>query len=283
MSAIADIFYVYLILIIVLLRRVGWACKDFCMWLHFYKYCFCCALILMPNILHAARLDISRIKRENEFSVTVGAYYQTGLNATRTHQTDFKSGNIDADSFNLSYTPTENLSLVFTTANNYSDAAVGAQYKLIKTHALKLTATADYGFAWTHNASDDDRLGNNNVLFGLRVDGVAGAFQWATSVRGQYVWDTPDDFWNIKLVAQAMYYFVPDLAVQLEFDFDFLQINLRDMMYDKTLIAGLVYNFTPTVAINPYAQYHFRTAEYETNFVSYYDYFQIGISLSAQF
>ena len=70
----------------------------------------------MPNVLHAARLDISRIKRENEFSVTVGTHYQTGLNAARTHQTDFKSGNIDADSFNLSYTPTENLSLVFTTA-----------------------------------------------------------------------------------------------------------------------------------------------------------------------
>lgn len=258
-------------------------CQDFFMWLRFYKYCFYCALVLMPSVLHAARLDISRIKRENEFSVTVGTYYQTGLNSTHTRQTDFKSGNIYADSFNLSYTPTENLSLVFTTGNDYSNAAVGAQYKLIKTHALKLTATADYGFAWTNNASDDSRLGNNNVLAGLRVDGVVGAFQWATSVRGQYVWDTPDDFWNIKLVAQVMYYFVADLAGQVEFDFDFLQINLNDVMYDKTLTAGLVYNFTQAVAVNPYVQYHFRTAEYETNFVSYYDYFQIGVSLSAQF
>lgn len=253
------------------------------MCLRFYKYCFCGALVLMTGASYAARLDISRVKRENEFSVTVGTYYQTGLNATRTRQTDFQSGNIEADSFNLSYTPTENLSLVFTTSNDYSDAAVGAQYKLIKSDAFKLTATADYGFAWMHNADNDNRLGNNNVLSGFRVDGVVGAFQWATSVRAQYVWDVPDDFWNIKLVTQAMYYFVPDLAVQLEFDFDFLQINLNDVMYDKTLTLGLVYNFTKSVAVNPYLEYHFRTAEYETDFVSYYDYFQIGVSLSAQF
>lgn len=238
---------------------------------------------MLPVVGRAARLDISRIKRQDEFSVTVGAYYQTGLNATNTHQTDFSAGNIDADSFDLSYTPTENLSLIFTTSNDYADAQAGVQYKLIARHLIKLTAVADYGFAWTHNAATDNRLGNNNVLAGLRVDGVAGPFQWAVSARGQYVWMTPRDFWNIKLVAQVMYYFLPDLATQLEFDFDFLQINLSDVMYDKTLTAGLVYNFTKNISVNPYAEYHFHTADYQTNYVSYYDYFQIGLSLSAQF
>lgn len=238
---------------------------------------------MMPIASYAARLDISRIKRENEFSVTVGTYYQTGLNAAQTHQTDFKSGSINTDSFDLSFTPTENLSLVFTTSNNYADAAAGVQYKLIKYDSLKLTATADYGFAFFHDAANDARLGDNNVLAGLRIDGVAGVFQWATSARVQYVWAAPDDFYNIKLVAQAMYYFVPDLAAQLEFDFDFLQINLDDVMYDKTLIVGLVYNFTRSVAVNPFVEYHFRTARLQTDYVSYYDYFQVGVQLSAQF
>ncbi len=240
-------------------------------------------MVLLPVASYAARLDISRIKRQDEFSVTVGTYYQTGMNATNTHQTDFASGHIDADSFDLSYTPTENISLVFTTSNDYADAALGVQYKLIKRQSIKLTAVADYGFAWMHNAATDNRLGNNNVLAGLRVDGVMGDFQWATSVRGQYVWMVPHDFWNIKLVAQAMYYFFPDLAAQLEFDFDFLQINLNDVMYDKTLNLGLVYNFTKSISVNPYIEYHFHTADYKTNYVSYYDYFQIGVSLSAQF
>jgi len=265
-------------------RPVAWggaACKNFFMRKRFYKYCF--VLAFMPAASHAARLDISRIKRENEFSVTVGAYYETGLNATATHQTDFKSGQIDTDSFDLSYTPTENLSLVFTTSNNYADAAVGVQYKLIKYDSIKLTAMADYGFAWSHDAVTDNRLGNNNVLAGLRVDGVAGAFQWGASARMQYVWAQARDFYNIKLVAQAMYYFVPDLAVQVEFDFDFLQINLSDVLYDKTLTAGLVYNFTRAVSVNPFVEYHFRTAEYQTDYMSYYDYFQIGVALSAQF
>lgn len=257
------------------------ACKNFFMHKRFYKYCL--ILAFMPVVANAARLDISRIKRENEFSVTVGAYYETGLNAARTRQTDFKSGQVDTDSFDLSYTPTENLSLVFTTSNDYADAAVGVQYKLIKYDSIKLTAIADYGFAWSHDAATDDRLGDNNVLAGMRVDGVAGAFQWGASARVQYVWAVPDDFYNIKLVAEAMYYFVPDLAVQLEFDFDFLQINLSDVLYDKTLTVGMVYNFTRAVSVNPFVEYHFRTAEYQTDYMSYYDYFQIGVALSAQF
>lgn len=249
----------------------------------FIKYCMWGLLVLLPVVGRAARLDISRIKREDEFSVTVGAYYQTGMNATNTHQTDFGAGNIDADSFDLSYTPTENISMIFTTSNDYADAAIGLQYKLIKHQSIKLTALADYGIAWTHNASTDNRLGDNNVLFGLRVDGVAGAFQWAFSVQPQYVWASPRDFWNIKSVAQMMYYFLPDLATQLEFDFDFLQINLSDVMYDKTLTVGMVYNFTKNISVNPYVEYHFHTADYQTDYVSYYDYFQIGVSLSAQF
>lgn len=248
------------------------------------RLCGCCVILAMaPVTLYAARLDISRIKRENEFSVTVGAYYQTGLNAAHTRETDFKSGSINTDSFDLSFTPTENLSLVFTTSNSYADAAAGVQYKLIKYDSLKLTATADYGFAFFHDATTDNRLGDNNVLAGLRVDGVVGAFQWAMSARVQYVWGRADDFYNIKLVAQAMYYFVPDLAGQLEFDFDFLQINLGDTLYDKTLIAGLVYNFNRSVSVNPFIEYHFRTAQYQTDYMSYYDYFQVGVQLSAQF
>ncbi len=240
---------------------------------------------LFAGAANAARLDVSRLTLQDEFSATFGAYYNTGMTDSGDSQTDFGAGRIDELGLGVAYTPTENLTLSFGVGtNNYSDSQVGMQYKLFKSAPFKLDFLANYGIAWTKSAGTDDRFGNNNAAAGFRIHGVAWEnFQWAFSAMGQYIWADPSNFWNVNLTAQAMYYFCPDIAATLQFDFNFLEIEEPKTLYDKTISAGIVYNLSSVSSINPFIEYHFHTQDYQNSYVSYYNYWQIGITLSTEF
>lgn len=245
---------------------------------------FLFALIFSPcvvSVAHAARLDISRLKQPGEFSASFGPEFITGDRAGG--QTDFAAGRIKQLSLVLNYTPTENLTLTFDTDNNYSDSEIGFEYKLIKSDTIKLNVIANYGIAWTRASDTHDRFGENNFDGGMRVHGVLCDFQWSFQAMGQFVFDDPDNFWNINLTAQAMYYFHPDIATMLEFDYNILQIARPKTLYDRAISLGIIYNFNETSSINPYIKFHFKTRDYQYQINNGNDYWKIGVQLSIEF
>lgn len=249
------------------------------------KYIFFVFCSLCVGVANAARMDVSRLTVQDEFSATFGTYFKSGFNKQGNHQTNFGAGRVDVDELVLEYTPTDAATLrVSVGENDYSDVQVGVRYKLITSKPLRLDFLADYGMAWTKDANFGNRFGNNNADAGLHVHGVVfDDWQWAFSAIGQFVLADDGNFWNINLSAELMYYLNPKLALSGEFDFNFLQIKRPDTWYDKELELGLVYNVTRHVSINPFVAYHFKTANYETDFMSYYDYWKIGVDMSAQF
>lgn len=233
--------------------------------------------------VNAARLDISRLTSDGEFSATLGAAFRSGLNSAGTHQINAKAGRIRERALDLAYTPTSDLTLVFSTNNSYSDSQLGFLYKLIKYDILKLDIMADYGIAWTKNAQTHSRYGNNNFDFGGRITGRWINWQWSFVVSPQFVWAEPANFWNINTDIQLMYYLYEELATNLKFEFDILEIQRPRTKYDKSVLLGVTYNFTHKVSAQPFVKYHFRTQEFRNTFISYYDWWEIGLNVSAQF
>lgn len=233
---------------------------------------------------NAARLDVSRITQQDEFSATFGAKFTSGLDKGGGSQTDFDAGRVDEISLDLAYTFTPNGTITFSTDNNYSDSEVGIVWKLHKTEPLKIDFISDYGIAWTKNSNSGARFGENNVDAGFRIHGVAWCdFQWALQTMGQYVWADAGNFWNINMTLQTMYYFRPDMATTIELDYDILQINRPRTLYDRSITAGVVYNITETASVNPYVKYHFETKHGEYDLINPQNYWEIGAAFSTEF
>lgn len=240
--------------------------------------------LFAPFTANAARLDVSRLTQDGEFSASFGAAFVSGRNNSGDAQTDFSAGRVRELSLDLDYTFADDWTVAFTTDNDYADSQVGIRYKILKTVPLKLDAIADYGIAWTKDSVTDVRLGDNNIKAGLRIHGVAwDDFQWSFKAMGQFVFAEPANFWNVNLDLQAMYYFRPCMATLVEFEYDFLQISRPTTLYDRSVSVGVVYNMSETASVNPYVKYHFKTANANDDKTNGDDYWKIGLQFSVEF
>lgn len=242
------------------------------------------AVVFCVMNANAARLDVSRLTQSGEFSASFGAAFKTGANSDGTAQTDFMSGRVHELSLDLDYTFLDDWTVSFSTDNDYADSQVGIKWKWVTNQAFKLDLMADYGIAWTKNTKTDVRLGNNNFDFGARIHGVAWRdFQWALKVMGQFVFADPQNFWNINLTAEAMYYFRADMATKVEFEYDFNEISAPVTQYDRSVEFGVIYNMSDTASVHPYIKYHFKNANADNDIDAPDDFWKIGLEFSVEF
>ena len=199
-------------------------------------------LFLYPCFSNAKGIsDVSRLTEDKEFSASFGAEFKTGANKSGTGHDDISSGTIDELGVGISYTFLNDWTVSFGTGNDYADSQVGLSYKVLTYDGFKLDLSADYGFAWTKNANTNERIGDNNIDAGIRIHGIAGdAFQWAAKVTGQFVFAEPQNFWNLGITLEGMYYFSNALAVKTEFNFKFKEIEMPVTLYDRSIKAGVV-------------------------------------------
>lgn len=228
--------------------------------------------------------DVSRLTEDKEFSASFGAEFKTGANKSGTGHDDISSGTIDELGVGISYTFLNDWTVSFGTGNDYADSQVGLSYKVLTYDGFKLDLSADYGIAWTKNAKTDERIGYNNVDAGIRIHGIAGdAFQWAAKVTGQFVFAEPQNFWNLGITLEGMYYFSNALAVKTEFNFKFKEIEMPVTLYDRSIKAGIVYNMSDNVSVHPYIKYHFKTKNSEHSEILPDDDWKLGAEFSVVF
>ncbi|MCM1294664.1 MAG: hypothetical protein NC311_03825 [Muribaculaceae bacterium] len=246
--------------------------------------CFVAIAWVVSGVAHAARLDVSRLTQSGEFSATFGVAFESGASRGGHSQTDWGAGRIRQTDLELDYTFAEDWTVLFSTSNDYADAEIGAKYKILKTFPLKLDVLADYGFAFTKYADSGRRIGANNVDMGFRVHGIAWRnLQWAFKPVAQYVWDEPFDFWNVNLTAELMYYVCNSTALNLKYEYDFVQIGKSGELQHSGATLGMVYNMSDTASLHPYLKYHFRTTNVRPHWRAYDDYWKMGIEFSVQF
>ncbi len=242
-------------------------------------------LFLYPCFSNAKGIsDVSRLTEDKEFSASFGAEFKTGTNKSGTGHDDISSGTIDELGVGISYTFLNDWTVSFGTGNDYADSQVGLSYKVLTYDGFKLDLSADYGIAWTKNAKTDERIGYNNVDAGIRIHGIAGdAFQWAAKVTGQFVFAEPQNFWNLGITLEGMYYFSNALAVKTEFNFKFKEIEMPVTLYDRSIKAGVVYNMSDNASVHPYIKYHFKTKNSDHSEILPDDDWKLGAEFSVVF
>lgn len=242
-------------------------------------------LFLYPCFSNAKGIsDVSRLTEDKEFSASFGAEFKTGANKSGTGHDDISSGTIDELGVGISYTFLNDWTVSFGTGNDYADSQVGLSYKVLTYDGFKLDLSADYGIAWTKNAKTDERIGDNNIDAGIRIHGIAGdAFQWAAKVTGQFVFAEPQNFWNLGITLEGMYYFSNALAVKTEFNFKFKEIEMPVTLYDRSIKAGVVYNMSDNASVHPYIKYHFKTKNSDHSEILPDDDWKLGAEFSVVF
>ena len=242
-------------------------------------------LVFYPCVLNAKGIsDVSRLTEDKEFSATFGAEFKTGANKSDTGHDDIASGSIDELGVEINYTFLDDWTFSFSTGNDYADSQVGLSYKVLTNDGFKLDLSADYGIAWTKNAKTDERIGDNNFDFGVRIHGITGeAFQWAAKITGQFVFADPKNFWNVNFAIEGMYYFSAALATKMEFNFKFKEIENPVTLYDRSIKAGLVYNMSDNASVHPYVKYHFKTKNSDHSEILPDDDWKFGAEFSVVF
>lgn len=232
----------------------------------------------------AARLDVSRLTRENEFSADFGVAFTSGENRRRSARTDFAAGRIHEMSLGLAYTFSPRGTVSFSTDNDYSDAQVGMTWKMLSRPRFNLNIFGDYGFAWTKNAETHERFGHNNFDFGARIHGVVlEKFQWAFKLTGQYVFADTGNFWNINTTTEAMLYLGEKIAAKAEFNYSMVQISRPETIYKPAASLGLIYNISPTASVHPHVKYHFSSAGGANNVGAHDNFWKIAVAFSIEF
>ena len=265
---------------------MGWGAIIFFMGAYMKKVILAFGAIFCAfgvDYANAARLDVSRLTQSGEFSATFGAAFKSGENKDGTSQTDITAGRVHELVLDLDYTFLDDWTISFSTDNDYADSQVGIKWKWLTGDSFKLDLMADYGIAWTKNARTDNRIGANNIDFGARIHGVAWRdFQWALKVMSQVVFASPDDFWNINLNTEAMYYFRSDMATKVELEYNFRQIA-QPTQYDRAAEFGIVYNMSGTASVHPYIKYHFKTENADNDNSAPDDWWKFGVEFSVEF
>lgn len=248
------------------------------------KYILGFVAALAATGAYADRLDVSRTSEQGEFSASFGAAFVTGENRTHTHRTDFESGRIHELAWDLEYTFIDRATVSFSTDNDYSDAQVGVKWKILRGRPFKLDVYADYGFAWTRDATTHDRYGHNNLSGAMRLHGILGdGFQWAVKTTGQYVWIDTGNFWNINLTGELMQYLAPDWAIKAAVNYDLVQIARPKTIYKPAASVGVIYNMSPTASVHPYVKYHFSSYGGQNTVGAHDDYWKFAVEFSVEF
>lgn len=250
------------------------------------KKIFAFALILSfyTSFSKANILDVSRISEDGEFSASFGAAFKTGKNKFADANDDFRSGTIEDLGVELDYTFLEDWTISFSTSNNYADSQVGLSYKILTDKGLKLDFSTNYGIAWTKDAVTKERIGANNIETAFRVHGIMGdIFQWAVKVSSQFVFDDPDNFLDLGLTIEGMYYYSENMAVKTELHASFDKIDSGLIWYDRSIKLGAVYNMTEAASVHPFVKYHFKTKNSHHSDILPDDYWELGTEFSVAF
>jgi hypothetical protein len=220
-----------------------------------------------------------------------GVAFTSGANEDGDGRTDLTAGDFNVSDVKIAYGVSDVFALTFETygANSssqvFANPEIGLNYRLLNDQAFGLDIVAKYGIALTETAVSGTRIGNNNLQAGVRVFGEMDKLQWGARLSAQYVFEEPDDYWNMLAGVEAQYSFNNTSAVKAELSYDVLAISEDIYSYDRSLSLGYVHNFSETAAVQPYVAYHFQRVltdgDNELDLPN--NYWQIGAKFGVQF
>ena len=233
------------------------------------------------------------------WALQTGAAFRTGQASDS--QDSLSRGGFVIDELSIKYGILDHLFVSFEMNNEdflsggmMASPEFGVNWQVIRpAKSFALDIIGKYGMSLNNDATEGTN-GTNNLQAGARIYGDEGRFQWAAQALAQMAFTNEytdfitDDslLWNVLFRAEVEFEFINQLGLKVEGNYNIYNLDKssgEEMLYDRNVLVGLIYDIVPHAAIMPYVAYHFQTANSENSDTMPNNFWQVGAKFGVQF